>query len=405
MKLIIHADINNFYASVECAMTPELSTLPVAVAGNIEKRSGIILAKNYLAKAKGVQTGEAIWQAKQKCPNLVTVLPNYSAYRHYSRVIIAIYEQYTDKIEGMGLDECWLDMTKSIHLFVKDTGQGLFEQGKEFAQILQKEVEQKTSLGISIGVSFGKLFAKMASDMKKPKGIVVISPQNFKQIVYPCPVKDALGVGRQTDKALAKMNLRTLGDVANANPDILKKRFGIVGLQLQQKLQGNDNDEVGIFYKAPPPKSVGNGTTLVKDSVNIEEIAAVIAMLSSQIAMRLREANLGAGCISVGVKTNEFETFAHEKKLPFLTDDEIDISCFALKILQEFWHFKKPIRSIRICTSKLSSTKHFVQLSFLQSEHKLSFNKAIDSLRNKHSYNIIKTAKSATCPKVSQSFD
>jgi len=193
--------------------------------------------------------------------------------------------------------------------------------------------------------------------------------------------------------------------VANASSEILKKRFGIVGLQLQQKLQGNDNDPIGIFYKAPPPKRVGNGTTLVKDSVSAEEIAAVIAMLSSQIAMRLREGNLGAGCISVAVKTNEFETFAHEKKLPFITNDEVDISRFALSILQEFWHFQTPLRSIRVCTSKLSSTKHFMQLSFLQSEDKLGFNNAIDTLRKKHNYGIIQTAKSATCPKVSQSFD
>lgn len=405
MKMIIHADINNFYASVECLLNPKLASLPLAVAGNIETRSGIILAKNYLAKQKGVSTGEAIWQAKQKCPNLVTVLPNFSVYRHYSRVVMSIYEQYTDKIECMGLDECWLDMTDSLHLFVTNKHSDWFEQGKEFACLLQKEVEEKTGLGISIGVSFNKLFSKMGSDMKKPKGITVISADNYKQIVYPCPVRDILGVGSKTEKALQKFNIQTLGELVAANTSVLKKRFGVVATDLQQTLLGFGSDEVGVFAKAPPPKSVGNGTTLVKDSTNPEEIFAVISMLCSQIAMRLREQKLAATCISVTVKTNEFEHFRQEKSIAYPTDDETEIALQAKHILSGFWNYKTPIRSIRVATTRLVSTKEAIQLSLFQKNCKRQINQSIDIIRQKYDYSKIKTAKSMTAPRVSHSFD
>ncbi|MFA6859933.1 MAG: DNA polymerase IV [Clostridia bacterium] len=407
MKLILHADINNFFASVECVLSPKLAGVPLAVAGNIETRSGIILAKNYLAKAKGVKTGDAIWQAKQKCPNLITVLPNYSAYRHFSKVVTAIYERYTDKIEGMGLDECWLDVTKTIHLFLpdKENKLDLFEKGEILAKKIQDTVFNETGLGISIGVSFNKLFAKLGSDMKKPKGITVLSSENFTKKTYHLPISDVVGIGRQTRKKLAKMNIFTIGDFAHADSKILKNKFGIVGNQMQQKILGIDTEEVGIFTEKPPPKSVGNGTTLVKDAISKEEIQSVLSLLCSKVAMRLREQNLGATCISVGIKTFDFNYFSHDKRIPFVTNNEKEIFDQVCLLLDSFWDYKMPVRSIRIATSRLASTSQFVQLSFFQNNNSYKLDEAVDKIRNKYGFYKIEPAKSFSSPKTSQSFE
>ena len=189
---ILHCDLNNFYASVEQAINPQLKGKFVAVSGNPATRSGIILAKNTAAKQMGVKTGEAIWEAKQKCPQLVCVPPHFEYYSHFSKRVREIYEQYTDRVEGFGLDECWLDVTHSK----------IFGTPFEIAEKLRSEVRQKTGLTISVGVSFTKTFAKLGSDLKKPDATTVISRENFKKVVWPLSVGEMLFIGPHTSQKL-----------------------------------------------------------------------------------------------------------------------------------------------------------------------------------------------------------
>ena len=218
-KIILHVDANSFYASVECARHPELKNLPVAVSGNPQKRNGIILAKNEIAKKCGVQTGEAIWQAKDKCPNLVCIYPDMPLYEEYSKKMHKIFEKYTHLIEGMGLDECWLDVTETAHLF---------GGAENLAETIRAEIKKNLGITVSVGISFCKLFAKLGSDLKKPDAQTVISRQNFKEIVYPLPIESIIGIGHRSAKKLHKMNVFTLGDFLEVPAYILKNNFSIV---------------------------------------------------------------------------------------------------------------------------------------------------------------------------------
>ena len=221
-KIILHSDLNNFYASVECLLHPELRDKYVAVCGSQEDRHGIVLAKNGRAKAKGVKTGEAIWEAKKKCPELVIVPPTFSEYAKYSKIVREIYKRYTNQIEPFGMDECWLDVTGSTRLF---------GSGVNIAHEIRKAVKDETGLTVSIGVSFNKIFSKLGSDLKKPDAVTVITKQNYKTVVWSLKANELLGVGRATSKKLASMGIFTIGDIANTPADVLQKKLGKFGRQ------------------------------------------------------------------------------------------------------------------------------------------------------------------------------
>ena len=198
-KTILHSDVNNFFASVECSTNPDLYGKPVAVTGNPQKRTGIILAKNEIAKAQGVKTGEAIWQAKKKCPDLVTVGPHYALYEKISKKLHELYLQYTDLVEPMGMDECWLDVTHSLKYLGKD--------GKQIADEIRQRVKDEFGFTVSVGVSFSKIFAKLGSDMKKPDATTIIDRAHFKEIAYKLKINSIVGFGRKLTDKLEKMNI------------------------------------------------------------------------------------------------------------------------------------------------------------------------------------------------------
>ena len=198
--------MNNFYASVECMLNPSLRDKAVAVCGSVEERHGIVLAKNYAAKAFGVSTGEAIWQAKQKCPNLTIVEPHYEQYMKFSRKAREIYGRYTDLIEPYGMDECWLDVT----------GSRTMGNGFEIADEIRRTITFELGLTISAGVSFNKIFAKLGSDMKKPDAVTCIPQETFKDQIWNLPASDMLGVGRATEKVLTRFGINTIGQLAAA---------------------------------------------------------------------------------------------------------------------------------------------------------------------------------------------
>ena len=234
-RIILHSDLNNFYASVECLYHPEYRGKPLAVLGDPEARHGIVLAKNYEAKSRDVRTGDPKWMAEQKCPGIVFVPPHYELYMKHSRLVRQIYSEYTDQVEPYGLDECWLDVTGSTRLF---------GSGEEIADKIRKRVKSELGVSVSVGVSFNKIFAKLGSDLKKPDATTVIECDRFKEVVWPLPVKELLYVGRATHNKLKRRGIFTIGDLANANPESLKFWLGKMGIVLWQFANGLDTSPV-----------------------------------------------------------------------------------------------------------------------------------------------------------------
>ena len=218
MRSILHVDMNNFYASVECLYRPEIRNHPVAVAGDPLNRHGIILAKNMIAKKLGVTTGEAIWEAKRKAPGLVLVPPDYKKYLHFSRMAREIYYEYSDQVEAFGLDENWIDLTQSLPYLHSDP--------VSVANTIRRRVKEELGVTVSVGVSFNKIFAKLGSDLKKPDATTVIPYERFREIVWPLPVGDLLYVGRSTARKLELIAVNTIGDLARTDVAVLRRRLG-----------------------------------------------------------------------------------------------------------------------------------------------------------------------------------
>lgn len=372
-RTILHIDANNFFASVETINKPELKNQPVAVAGNPKKRTGIILAKNELAKKFGVATGEPLWQAKQKCPDLVFLPPHHDLYEQYSKKLLEIYKTYTDKIEQFGIDECWLDITGSIKLF---------GSADTIANTIRERVKKELNLTVSVGISFCKIFAKLGSDLKKPDAVTTISRENFKQIVYPLPISALMGIGKKTKVHFNKMNVFCLGDITKLPTKILSDKFGKNGIELKQQLEGFDIDEV--MPQVDPPKSVGNGTTTTVDIITEEEISATINFLCDKIAQRLRKQELSALGVGIDIKTADFKHQGKESRLDQPTNSSFAIADFAMQTLKEFWKFDTPIRSLRVKTFALLSTKELAQTSLFFDEKKEKLGFGLDYIRIKY---------------------
>lgn len=382
---ILHCDLNNFYASVEQVLNPDLKGKFIAVSGNPATRSGIILAKNTAAKNMGVKTGEAIWQAMQKCPQLVCVPPHFEYYTHFSKRVRAIYEQYTDKVEGFGLDECWLDVTHSK----------IFGTPFEIAEKIRREVREKTGLTISVGVSFNKTFAKLGSDLKKPDATTVISRENFKHVVWPLDVSEMLFVGSHTKQKLNEMGIFTLGDLANASSVALKKRFGVVGEKLKLCANGQDSDPVRAADVERDIKSVGHGTTTLRDMLTYQDAEKVISVLSEMVATRLRRYGFCGAVVSLDIRRNDL---SHESKQASVHPTCVakDIYQTATRLLRCIWrgNFDTPLRSLTVSVSNLSAVSAGMQLSLFdymeEKQQQLEF--SVDQIRKKFGFGAIMKA-------------
>ncbi len=387
-RIILHCDANSFYASVECAMNPNLKGKPVAVSGNTKKKKRIIIAKNDIAKPYGVKTGEAIWQAKEKCPNLVCLSPHHEIYEEYSKKLHEIYSTYTHLIEPFGIDECWLDVTETAHLF----GGAL-----NLAEDIRKRVKSELGITVSIGISFSKLFAKLGSDIKKPDAITLLPKENFKALTYLLPVNSIVGIGRKMQMHLAKMNVTTIGDLAHIPTNILKNKFGIVGEELSLKVRGIYNDTVKSMYDEELPKSVGNGTTTIVDIFSPSEVHDTLFYLAEEVGRRLREKNLISSTISVTIKSCEFNYEHHSIKMTAPTNSTKEICANAEALLNSFWRYKEKIRAIRICCSSLSGA-NLKQLSFFEpkTQRNNNLSTALDILRKKYGAHIITCANLKT---------
>ena len=339
-RIILHCDLNCFYASVELLSHPDLRELPVAVCGDPTSRHGIILAKNESAKRFGVKTAETIWQAKKKCPDLVLLPPHHDLYREYSRKVNAIYDEYTDLVEPFGIDESWLDVTNSLHLFGGDA--------KALADTLRERMKRELGLTLSVGVSFNKVFAKLGSDYKKPDATTVISRKNWREIVRPLPVGDLLYVGGAARKLLSQYGITTIGELADCSVDMLETLMGKMGVHLHEYASGLDSEPVRSRYEAEPVKSVGNGTTFPQNLTTREEVHAGIAMLADSVATRLRHAGLYACGVAVTVRDPEFRDRSRQKQLSSPTHLIRDLTDIAMELVHELWKPPAPIRALTV---------------------------------------------------------
>lgn len=382
---VLHCDLNNFYASVEQVLNPDLKGKFVAVSGNPETRSGIILAKNTAAKQMGVKTGEAIWQAKQKCPQLICVPPHFDYYVHFSQRVRAIYERYTDRVEGFGLDECWLDVTHSK----------MFGTPFQIAEKIRADVRKETGLTISVGVSFNKTFAKLGSDLKKPDATTVISRENFKDVVWPLAVSEMLMVGPHTAQKLNEMGVYTLGDLANASSVALQKRFGVVGERLKTCAAGGDCDPVREAGVEREIKSVSHGTTTLRDMRTYADAEVVISVLSEMVATRLRRYGYVGSVVHLDVRRNNL---THESKQTTVAPTCVskDIFTVAARLLRLVWAGETvlPLRSLTVAVSKLQEASAGIQASLFQADNEkqkqLEF--SVDKIRKKFGFDAITKA-------------
>ncbi len=398
MRKILHCDANNFYASIECMLDPTLKDKYVAVSGNPDKRHGIILAKNQKAKECGVKTGEVIWEAKRKCPNLVLMPPQFDKYVYYSNKIFDIYCQYTDRVEPFGIDECWLDVTGSMRLFKSATA---------IADELRERIKKEIGITISVGVSFNKIFAKLGSDMKKPDATTLISPDNFKTKVWPLDVSDLLMIGRKTEAKLKGLGINTIGDLANTNVDVLISKFGINGQKIYDNANGNNSEEVRLYYDKHIPKSIGNSTTMPKDVVLRDEAKAVIMALSEMVAIRLRKYGFIAGGVHLGMRFNDLSYVGKQSKLPYKINSASSICDFAMEIYDSFQH-TLPLRLLSVTTFDLSKGEEMQQLSLFDDERVEKLRRidaSLDKIREKYGYNALKSASLLEYPFVTDGLE
>lgn len=383
-RVILHADLNNFYASCECSRDMSIKDKPVAVCGSQEERHGIVLAKNYHAKAFGVSTGEAIWQAKQKCPDLVIVNPHYELYVKYSNLVRSIYLEYSNQVECMGMDECWIDIS----------GRDMtIEKGTEIAHEIRERVKFETGLTISVGVSFNKIFAKLGSDMKKPDAVTVIPRDRFKEIVWPLDASEMLGVGRATKKELDRYCISTIGKLAAMPEDFMIRHFGKIGLQLLCYARGEDRSPVMNAGVKIPAKSFGHGTTTVKDLTNNEEVWRVMLELTQDIGSNLKTCGQKASGVSIMIRDNSLYTKQWQCKLTIPTQSAFAIASKAYELFLRSYKWENEIRSITVTAINLVDLNESVQLDLFTDYSKMErqevLENCVESLRSRFGKNII----------------
>lgn len=372
-KVILHADVNNFFASVECSTKPELADKPVAVTGNPNKRTGIILAKNEIAKKYGIKTGQVIGEAKALCPELVCLPPHYDIYEEISGQLHELYLEYTNFVEPLGLDECWLDVTHSLKILKKT--------GEEIADELRRRVQEMFNFTISVGVSFSKIFAKLGSDMRKPNFTTIIPYSNFKELTYNLPLDSIVGIGRRLNKKFSAIDVDTIGKFVELDDQFLDNIMGINGTNLKKDLLAQRHVPVLDYYNLPPPKSIGNGTTTIKDISSRNEIKKVIFFLAQKISARMIKHKVKGECIYIRLKSNNLKSVKKSSKIT-PTNEAKDIAEEALKLCDLIYKYNYPIRAIRVKMSMLSSS-NYKQLSMFEKEKK-DISKTIVEINKKY---------------------
>ena len=376
-KVILHSDLNNFYASVECLYNPELRDKPVAVCGSQSTRHGIVLARNRIAKSLGVRSGEAIWEARSKCPGLVVVRPNYMQYLKFSVLARKIYENYTNLIEAFGIDENWLDVTEST---------GLFGSGKDIADDIRKRIETELGITASVGVSYNKIFSKLGSDMKKPNATTVITQEDYKQKVWPLPVGDLMYVGPSTHRKLLDMGICTIGELADAPVKFLARHFGQWGETLWIFANGYDETPVTKVDFQPVVKGVGNSLTTPRDLGCNEDVKILLYVLADSVGERLRRHSMKGRTVQIYIRSPDLTFIERQAQLPVHTFVSSEIADKAYEIFTKSWDWSKTIRTLGVRVTGITGTDSCTQLSLFDEDKRTRrelLDKSIDGIRSR----------------------
>lgn len=390
-RTILLCDCNSFYASVETILNPNLKGIPMAVGGSQEDRHGIILAKNDLAKSYGVVTAETINSAKRKCHNLTIVPPHRDEYIKYSKKINEIYERYTDLVDPYGLDESYLDVTRTMHLF---------GTGKEIADELREVVFKETGLTISVGVSFNKVFAKLGSDYKKPNATTCITKENFKEFIYPFKVTSLFMVGKAVNEVLKRHRIYTIGHLASADKNILEKELGKIGGLIHDYANGLDDSLVASVYAEKEIKSVGNGITFKRNLTSMDDVKIGVSSLADEVSYRMRRYKVKCMTVQVQIKDSDFKTISRQKTLSEPTNLSAVIIENALELIQKNWNFKRPIRLITITGCNIVDENYslakqitlFEETSSHDTEKNERIEKMLDDIKGKFGKQAVKRA-------------
>ena len=329
----------------------------------------------------GIRTGQVLWEARQQCPELVCVPAHYERYLAFSAKAKDIYTSYTDQVEPFGLDECWLDVTGSV---------GLFGEGPAIADDIRSRIRRELGLTVSVGVSFNKVFAKLGSDMKKPDATTVITPENYRERAWRFPVSDLLYVGPATTRKLNRYGIMTIGDLAQANVDLLYWLLGKNGVMLHRFANGQDHSGVRRYYAVPPMKSIGNSTTAPRDLAGEDDVKITLMALCESVGARLREQNCLCSSISLGIRDDRLLSYDRQMKLPRPTANTLDIWEAALELFRRHHTDGTPVRSLSVKAGGLSPAGEMEQLSLFPEEQKAqrraAIDRTLDKLRGKYGY-------------------
>lgn len=383
-RAILHSDANCFYASVEAVLNPELRDKAVAVCGSEEERHGIVLAKSEKAKKAGVTTGMPCWEAREKCPDIIIVKPHFEYYSKFSKYLHEIYQRYTDYVEPFGLDECWLDVTKSQ------------KSPMEIAEEIRQAVKDELGLTVSIGVSFNKVFAKLGSDLKKPDAITEITEENFKSRIWHLPCGDLLYCGRAMVEKLRRIGVKTIGQIAELTHEYMAEKFGKAGSDLWIYANGLDASEVAHKDHYEPPKSIGHGITCVSDIQRFDDAKKVIYALCQDIGYKLRALKQRARGISLGVKYKDLTYQGYQIKLENPTQDEGFIAKTSCEMLKSKYNPMHIIRALTVTAINLEGESDNEQISMIfdyeERDKRERLNKVIDEIKSEYGKDAIKPA-------------
>lgn len=357
-RQILHVDCNKFYASVECSRRPELRDKPVAVGGSEASRHGIVLTKNEIAARYGLTTGEPLWSARQKCPDLVVVPPDFPMYTRYSHMVRRILEEYTDRVEPFGLDEAWTDLT------------GCGVDAERTAHIIRCRIREELGITVSIGVSFNKTFAKLGSDYKKPDAVTVFSRENYRELVWPLPVGDLIYVGRATRQKLAARYIYTIGDAARADVALLQSLLGKWGVMLHAMANGIDNQPVVPTSERAAVQSVSNGMTTPRDLTDEHDVRVVMHVLAESVGRRLREQHLAGRTVEIHLRDTTLVTHTFRTTLSCYIRSTEDIARQGMALFCDKYGWERPLRSVTLGVTGLQADSAPCQLDLVDSEQR-----------------------------------
>ena len=395
-KVIFHVDANSAFLSWTAAyrihvlgQTLDLRDVPSVIAGDKASRHSIILAKSTPAKKYGIHTGEPLFQALEKCPDLIVAPPDYGLYVEASRHFVKMLHQFSPIVQQYSIDEAWVDMTGT---------QRIFGSPRLAAEKMRQRIWDELGFTVNVGISNNKLLAKMAGDLEKPNKVHTLFPEEMETKMWPLPVRDLFLVGSATERKLKGLGIYTIGDLAKADLAVLKKRLGKHGETIWHYANGRNAEMV-----TPEPeenKGYGNATTTAEDVVTYAYAHQVILSLCETVAMRMRQDGKCGSCVSIHLRTNEFHHFSHQALLHGATNITSELFAAACRVFDEAWDGQTPLRQLGVQVTRLSSEPYqqydlFSGLSPVQYERKLRLDETVDSLRDRFGEDIIRRAKFA----------